>query len=312
MNTQTKKSGTYTIILVPHSGQGVKQLHIRTIWVKALSILTLGMLVTFGSLLYQYNNAMRQSRAENEELRYLREINGTQVGQIQQLAQTTATLQEDMQRIKKLDSEVRKIAGVDAKDTTTVSRGSAVRPVVYNPNGGQGGPSTGRGPDVKQLVRSVEQLKYEIHAREASLIKLRDAVTAKKALQATTPASWPCSGEITSPYGYRSSPWGWGTDFHPGIDIADSWGTPVFATASGTVTFAGWDGGYGQIVVIDHGNGFQTAYAHNSSIMVDVGQQVSKGYHIADMGSTGASTGPHVHYEVRVNGQRENPMDYMY
>lgn len=304
-----KNNSTYTIILVPQSGQGVKQLHIKTIWLKALGIFAAGVMVIATVLLYNYSSTVRQSLAAQEELRYLREINGEQVGQIQQLAQTTATLQEDMQRIKKLDSEVRKLAGVDGKDSVPVSRGAVMRPVVYNANGGQGGP--GKGPNIQQLLRSVEQLKLEMNAREASLHKLRDAIAAKQAQEATTPSAWPANGEITSPFGYRNSPWGRGSDFHPGIDIADSWGTPIYATAAGTVIFSSWDGGYGQIVVIDHGNGIQTAYAHNAANLVSVGQSVSKGTHIADMGSTGASTGPHVHYEVRVNGQRVNPTDYM-
>ncbi len=304
-----ENGSTYTIILVPHSGQGVKQLHIRTLWLKALGVFAAGVLLLSAVLLYQYNSTVRQSLAEKEELRYLREINGVQGGQIQQLAQTTVALQEDLQRIKKLDSEVRKMVGVDGRDTVPVSRGAVMRPVVYNPNGGQGGP--GRGPDVQQLLRGVEQLKLEMNAREASLLKLRDAIAAKQAQQARTPSTWPANGEITSPYGYRTSPWGWGSDFHPGVDIADSWGTPIYATAAGTVIFSSWDGGYGQMVVIDHGNGIQTAYAHNAANLVSVGQSVTKGAHIADMGSTGASTGPHVHYEVRVDGQRVNPLEYM-
>ena len=304
-----KNNSTYTIILVPDSGQGVKQLQIKTCWLKALGVFAAGVLVIATALLGHYRSTVRQSLAEQEELRHLRAINGEQAGQIQQLAQITANLQEDMQRIKKLDSEVRKMAGIDGKDAVSVSRGAVTRPVVYNPNGGQGGP--GKGPNIQQLLRSVEQLQLEMNAREASLHKLRDAIAAKQAQQAATPSAWPASGEITSPFGYRNSPWGGGSDFHPGIDIADSWGTPIYATAAGTVIFSSWDGGYGQMVVIDHGNGIQTAYAHNAANLVSVGQHVTKGMHIADMGSTGASTGPHVHYEVRVNGQRVNPLDYM-
>ena len=122
------------------------------------------------------------------------------------------------------------------------------------------------------------------------------------------PSIWPTTGEVTSPYGLR---WG-GTDFHPGIDIANDMGTPIVATADGVVEYAGWNaGGYGNMVDIDHGNGIMTRYGHASQVVVSTGQQVKRGQLIAYMGSTGFSTGPHVHYEVHVNGNRVNPISYL-
>ena len=122
------------------------------------------------------------------------------------------------------------------------------------------------------------------------------------------PSIWPTTGEVTSPYGLR---WG-GTDFHPGIDIANDMGTPIVATADGVVEYAGWNsGGYGNMVDINHGNGIMTRYGHASQVVVSTGQQVKRGQLIAYMGSTGFSTGPHVHYEVHVNGNRVNPISYL-
>lgn len=122
------------------------------------------------------------------------------------------------------------------------------------------------------------------------------------------PSIWPTTGVVSSPYGLR---WG-GTDFHPGIDIADEMGTPIVATADGVVEYAGWNsGGYGNMVDINHGNGIMTRYGHASQVLVTVGQYVHRGQLIAYMGSTGFSTGPHVHYEVHVNGQRVNPISYL-
>jgi murein DD-endopeptidase MepM/ murein hydrolase activator NlpD len=117
--------------------------------------------------------------------------------------------------------------------------------------------------------------------------------------------SWPVSGPVTSGFGVR-----WGR-MHEGIDIAVPSGTPVGAAASGTVIFAGWMSGYGNLVAIDHGNGLSTAYGHNSSLVVSVGQTVSAGAVIAYSGSTGHSTGPHVHFEVRVNGTPVDPLGYL-
>lgn len=116
----------------------------------------------------------------------------------------------------------------------------------------------------------------------------------------------PISGTITSRYGRRSS------GIHKGLDIATSTGTPIGAAAGGTVTFSGWSGSYGNFIIIDHGNGIQTAYAHCSALYVSAGQYVSQGQSIGAVGSTGNSTGPHLHLEVRINGVCQNPQNYLY
>src|SRR5690606_2937439 len=117
--------------------------------------------------------------------------------------------------------------------------------------------------------------------------------------------SWPVSGRISSRYGPR-----WGR-MHYGIDIAVNTGTPVKAAARGRVSFAGWNGGYGYLVIIDHGNNVETRYAHLSRIAVQVGQYVSRGSVIAYSGNTGNSTGPHLHFEIRYKGQAVNPLNYL-
>ena len=122
---------------------------------------------------------------------------------------------------------------------------------------------------------------------------------------------WPVNGEITSPFGWRVHPI-WGTQiFHAGLDIGADYGDPVHAADSGTVVYAGWMGGYGNAVMIDHGGGLVTLYGHNSSITVSEGQQVGKGETIALAGSTGNSTGPHCHFEVRIHGEVTSPLQYL-
>lgn len=131
--------------------------------------------------------------------------------------------------------------------------------------------------------------------------------------RASVPSIWPVdAGRLTDDFGGRFNPFGgYGTEFHTGQDIATAWGTPVSATANGTVIFAGWQSGYGQVVVIDHGGGLTTRYGHLSHVDATVGQTIKRGDIVGNVGSTGRSTGPHLHYEVRLNDEPVDPMQYL-
>ena len=122
---------------------------------------------------------------------------------------------------------------------------------------------------------------------------------------------WPASGPISSPYGKRVHPISGANGFHTGIDIAAGKGAPIVASKSGTVAFSGVQSGYGNVVIVDHGGGVQTLYAHADTLLVSKGQKVSRGQKIATVGSTGNSTGPHLHFEVRINGKHTDPMGYL-
>ena len=121
----------------------------------------------------------------------------------------------------------------------------------------------------------------------------------------------PTSGHVTSEYGPRIHPISGQSGFHTGIDLASPSGTPIKASKSGTVVYSGWQGGYGQVVIIDHGGGYRTLYAHCSKLNVVKNQKVSRGQTVALVGSTGNSTGPHLHFEVRVNNKHQNPRKYV-
>ncbi|MBA3333180.1 MAG: peptidoglycan DD-metalloendopeptidase family protein [Actinobacteria bacterium] len=147
-------------------------------------------------------------------------------------------------------------------------------------------------------------------AQSASLAAaIRDAQARAGSTGTGTPSSsgliWPVNGTVVSVFGWR-----WGR-MHEGIDISASSGTPIWAAAAGTVIHAGWLGGYGNLVVVDHGDGLATAYAHASAILVGVGQLVSQGETVSLVGSTGNSSGPHLHFEVRVNGVAVDPLLYL-
>ncbi len=122
---------------------------------------------------------------------------------------------------------------------------------------------------------------------------------------------WPCSGVITSYFGARNTGIRGASTYHEAIDIANSYGTPIYASDGGTVIYAGWMGGYGYLVKIDHGNGYVTYYGHNSSLLVSVGEHVHKGQQIARMGSTGVSSGNHCDFRIQLNGTFLNPLNYL-
>lgn len=172
---------------------------------------------------------------------------------------------------------------------------------------------SGTRADRREHLASVEQQKKEyldeveaLAAVSASLgSRIQTSQASSPVVRSSSGLIWPVSGTVTSSYGWR-----WGR-MHEGLDIAVPSGTPVAAAAPGRVIVAGWTGGYGNLVVIDHGGGLATAYAHNTSVAVGSGSTVSQGQTIAYAGSTGNSTGPHVHFEVRANGSAVDPLGYL-
>ena len=156
-----------------------------------------------------------------------------------------------------------------------------------------------------------KQIRLVVALRSEFMNQAYGAVSSVVNPTAETPNIWPVAGPISSYYGYRTSPGGIGSTFHEGVDIAGDYGTPISATAAGTVTQAGWVGGYGYLVEVKHADGIVTRYGHNSAVLVYEGQHVDQGSMIALMGSTGNSTGPHCHYEVRINGAAVDPMYFL-
>jgi murein DD-endopeptidase MepM/ murein hydrolase activator NlpD len=167
---------------------------------------------------------------------------------------------------------------------------------------GTGGPSIPVEPSsLPALEEKMRRLERDLHSYEAVLRG-----------RGYTPTTWPVVGKLESAFGGRRNPFGGGSyEFHTGQDIDAPWGAPVVAGATGTVSFVGWQNGYGQLVVIDHGGGLTTRYGHLSHIEVPQGKTVVRGELVGRVGSTGRSTGPHLHYEVRINDEPVNPLQYL-
>ncbi len=165
----------------------------------------------------------------------------------------------------------------------------------------------------RQQLASVQESKaeylHEVAGLQASSARVTAQLQTASSSYSSTPSSsgliWPVNGPVVSGFGMR-----WGR-MHEGIDIGVGYGTPIHAAASGTVVFSGWMGGYGNFVILDHGGGMATAYGHQSSIAVGGGQTVSQGQVIGYVGCTGHCFGPHLHFEVRINGAPVDPLGYL-
>lgn len=301
--TPEKTSG-YTIKFITPTGD-VKNINLSANLLKygVVSLVALALLFV-GAFSYAVYGTLAANAAASE-VRELREVNNIQQEQLLDLAKKASAMQDDLNQLKKLEDDLRQLTGTQAPADTNEGAGGT--------HDGQGGPLST--PTIDNVSETLTTLEQELAARRVSLVALRQQLeeehkTAPIGAQGgIIPAIWPASGDVSSPYGLR---WG-GTDFHPGIDIANDMGTPICATADGTVIVAGWNsGGYGNMVDIDHGNGITTRYGHAMQVLVSEGQTVRRGQVIALMGSTGYSTGPHVHYEVRLNGQAVNPASYLH
>ncbi len=316
------QNDSYTVKIVPDKTDNVKVFTVtksmlKYVIVSAVALFAL-VVASLGFAGYTYIN----SQSDKEHIRELQQANTLQQEQLSRLDKKANSLQQNMDELSNLENELKQLSGISTSDDNNSEQNVDTN---IDETKGQGGPyqeqseqaSAVKIENIRNTLDSIEQklngkknnmqeLKQSL--QRAIMMKRQQAAIANETIS-TTPSIWPSSGVVSSPYGLR---WG-GSDFHPGIDIADDMGTPIRATADGVVSVAGWNsGGYGNMVDIDHGNGIMTRYGHASYVVVNAGQHVKRGQIIAYMGSTGFSTGPHVHYEVRVNGQAVNPAGYLF
>jgi murein DD-endopeptidase MepM/ murein hydrolase activator NlpD len=212
-------------------------------------------------------------------------------------------LKEENQEAKsKYDQLNNRLAALDTTQRKLAEASGVSRSADVSKDIGRGGPNG---------ETKVTDLEESTAALESELRQIKDVFDRNQVKLASTPSGWPVRGYITDGFGNRRNPFGKGYENHAGLDIATNHGTAIGATADGRVIFAGPHGGYGNIVVIDHGYGITTRYGHMSAIEVQVGQHVTRGKTIGAVGSTGRSTAPHCHYEVRLHDRPVNPLSYI-
>lgn len=295
----------FTMMIVPHSGKSTFSISVS---IKALKILC-GLLAAtlVGAIIFASNFYITYTRLkrDTQELEMVAKDYNVLQQQLQQFLQKTHSLEEKMQEIEQLDNELRELLKDDPALKEKANKQSSQTRLLRNTL------SSRSGLDRQRALRQLQLLEQKIPQQEESLKELKEAVIQRADRLAHTPSIYPVSGRITSRFGYRKSPFGSRREFHDGLDIAAPYGTLVAAAADGVVTFTGYKTGYGRTVTISHGYGYVTSYCHLSSILVKTGQQVKKGQAIAKVGSSGRSTGPHLHYMVIVNGQPRDPADFL-
>jgi len=212
-------------------------------------------------------------------------------------ARLRAENERQRQELNELNNRVEAVEDTSRK---LAEKSGVIHEQVTTP--GAGGPALPMDAQTLEVLEAkMNRLEQDIRAYEAILRE-----------RGYTPSIWPVNGRLESGFGGRRNPFGGSSyEFHSGQDIDAPSGEPVIAGASGKVVFAGWQNGYGQLVVIDHGGGLTTRYGHLSNIDVIEGQMVSRAEFLGRVGSTGRSTGPHLHYEVRINDEPVNPLQYL-
>lgn len=302
----------YTVFVLSDSGMPVtrKSLSRRALCVLASAgvvviLVAVGILCDYLRLKSGLTAAHRdaaQITRQKEEIQHQRR-------QIQQFAVDINQLKNRVAALDALEQEIRMAANLDD---------SGDQDNIF----GVGGPPPDDLDTELALAERHNSLMRDMHAQLSLLKKaagqkqqdlktLLTGVEAQRNLLARTPTILPAKGWISSRFGYRKSPFGGRREFHRGVDIAAKKGAPVVATADGVVTFCGAKASYGKTIVIDHGHGIVTSYAHLSKTLINRGDHVKRGDTVGLIGSTGRSTGPHVHYEVRLNGIPVNPQKYV-
>jgi len=245
------------------------------------------------------------SAAEN---RVLKEENAQLRSQILLVQEKVAHIQSTLDRVERFDAKLR-TAVTHLQDP---ERNLAIGP-VGQPDGeaAAAGPAPAAQENLAALPGRLHSLETEAVRQESSLRELQEYFDDQKSLLASTPSIWPTQGWVTSDFGVRLDPYSADRTMHQGLDIATPHGQSVMSPSDGTVVFNGTEGGYGKVLVIDHGYGVKTRYGHLSEVLVRLGERIARGQKVAAVGNTGRSTGPHLHYEVRVNGIPENPRKFI-
>jgi murein DD-endopeptidase MepM/ murein hydrolase activator NlpD len=298
------KAQVFTVIVVSDHSQAVRKFRLPRRWLTNAAYVVGGVTLV-GLLSIGHYFALLGSASENS---VLKEENAQLRSQILLVQEKVAHISATLDRVERFDAKLR-TAVTQLQDP---ERNLAIGPVgTSEVEAHIPGPAPAAEANLSALPGKISSLETEAARQEQSLRELQEYFDDQRSLLASTPSIWPARGWVTSDFGTRIDPYTAERRMHQGIDIATPHGQPVYTPSDGTVVFAGTENGYGKVLVIDHGYGVKTRYAHLAEIFTRAGERVNRGDKVAAVGNTGRSTGPHLHYEVRVNGIPENPRKFI-
>jgi murein DD-endopeptidase MepM/ murein hydrolase activator NlpD len=293
-------------MFLPGPNVRVRTLSISKSVIKSALLSIVAVILLSFYLIYEYNDV----KDKVWELQSMREELMQQKAQVQNFALNILDYKRQMFLLRDLDTKLRRAVSLGPRDKAQQVLGIGGPDELGLQNLTTMGEKR-QGEALKEMHQELTQLKGAASKQEASLQMLIEYFEDKRSLYASTPSVWPVRGWVTSPFGNRTSPFSGILKFHEGMDIAAQTGTPVVAPADGVIIKAGFSTGYGNMVEISHGYGIRTIFGHNTRLNVKAGQRVRRGDVVSYVGDTGTSTGPHLHYEVRVNGLPVNPVRYL-
>ncbi len=305
------KKKYFTLIVVPDATSKFKQLKIPYLLPRGLIVLVI--LVILGGGVSSYYLAINYQNMNKmiTELPQIRKEARNQKALIERYEQDITELRQMVSRLKLVNAKLMLMAGVENPSDAQVNLG-----VGGVENEGElatiiQGFQEQSEQVMLQKIDNLSKLKKDAVSQEELSQRLMEFFQDQNTLLAATPSIWPVKGWVTSGFGMRKSPFTGKRTMHSGIDIATKTGTAIKSPADGIVSFSDTKGAFGKVIVIDHGYGYTTFYGHCSKLLKNVGDKVKRGDVIAHVGNTGSSTGPHLHYEVRVNGVAANPSKFI-
>lgn len=294
-----------TFLIVPENASKVKELKLSRASIALIGGLALFIFIGAAYIINDYVK-LRGSMPSKRVL--VREVSDQRT-QIRLFAEKIQTLTEEVAALRKLEKKIRVIANVkEPADKDAVFGVGGTMPQELHITDALTERHNGL---VRDMHSGVDYLDQAVSMEKQALEELHAYLQERRSLLASTPSIRPTTGWMSSGFGYRISPFTGLKDFHRGIDIATREGKPIVAPADGRVTFVGNNGGLGRTLVVDHGHGTVTRYAHLKECLVKPGHQVKRGDKIALVGNSGRSTGPHLHYEVHLNGIPVDPENYI-
>lgn len=323
-----------TFLIVSNRNGVTKRIVMPVSWLKLGGVLSALLLVIFSVAVVDYVGLL----LESVQMKRLRAENMRLETQFQVIEGKLNALEKGLERVKNFSTKLKMITSTDDPDRSLklavgpLSPPSKAVEELNQPMDERSPASLGvsdapffqappldfskgeiavQKKDYSSLSIRIDEAVRDANIREQGILELWENLSGRQSMLLSTPSTAPVKGWYTSRFGYRVSPYGGRPLMHQGLDIAAAPGTPVHAPADGIVSFAGYDSGYGKLVSIDHGYGVVTRYGHCSKLFVTVGQKVKRGDLLSAVGNTGQSTGPHLHYEVRINNVPVDPANYI-